>query len=290
MIHFLKIFSGVRRAEVSLCRFADNHALLTLIISKILKRKFLVIVGGYEVARIKNLRYGLNRSMFFPKVVKWIFRFADHVLPVSHNLKEDAIEQIKTEGNNITVIPNGFDSDLFRPSGKDKEQIVLSSGICNDMPTFFLKGIDTLLKTAEHIPKIHFFIIGISEKLQKKIETLRPQNVTVIASLPQEKLISYYQRAKVYCQLSLREGHPNSLCEAMLCECVPVGSDVPGMKNVMNKIGFLVPLQNPSATAKAIEKALQSTEGLKAREKIKQDYSLQKRETAFKSMIFTLLT
>ena len=34
--------------------------------------------------------------------------------------------------------------------------------------------------------------------------------------MPQEKLIPYYQKAKVYCQLSMREGLPNALCEALL--------------------------------------------------------------------------
>jgi len=37
--------------------------------------------------------------------------------------------------------------------------------------------------------------------------------------VPDEELIKYYQKAKVY-QLSEYEGLPNALCEAMLCECL----------------------------------------------------------------------
>ena len=96
--------------------------------------------------------------------------------------------------------------------------------------------------------------------------------------MPQDELREFYRRAKVYCQLSMREGHPNALAEAMLCECVPVGTDIPGVRGVMGDTGYIVPLGDAERTADAVRKALLSHKGKEARERIKNLFSLEQRE------------
>jgi len=268
----------------------DNHALITLLVAKMLRRKTLVIVGGYEVARIKGLKYGLNRSVFFPLVVKTILKKADHVLPVSINLREDAKNNLGVNTSNFTVVPNGFDSRKFSPSNEEKELRVTCAARCSDMDTIPVKGIDTFLRTAALLPHIPFTLIGIHPAIQSRLKTETPKNVTLLPTLPQNELLPYYRRSKVYCQLSRREGHPNAICEAMLCECVPVGTDVPGIRQVMGNTGFLVPPGNPSLAAMAIQAALESDRGTEARNRIQSEYSLEKREMDFESIITAHIT
>jgi len=55
--------------------------------------------------------------------------------------------------------------------------------------------------------------------------------------VPDEELIKYYQKAKVY-QLSEYEGLPNALCEAMLCECVPAGTRYCGIPTAIGDTGM----------------------------------------------------
>ncbi len=65
----------------------------------------------------------------------------------------------------------------------------------------------------------------------------------------------------------------------MLCECVPVGSNCDGVKNVISNTGFYVPYRNVEATVDAIKKALQYEElGKAARRRIEYLYSLETRE------------
>ena len=279
-----RILRGVIWADVTFSNFADNHALFTVILSKLFKRKSIVLVGGYEVAKISEFKYGLNRSPFFPSIVRTIFLSADHIIAVSPHLKEEAILNLKVKESNISVVPNGFDSQIFRPHGQ-KEPIVTSAAVCSSMNTARLKGIDTLLKAAQQLPDIHFLVIGILKKVQKKFEAQTPPNVKLIAPIPQDKLVFYYQRSKIYCQLSLREGHPNALCEAMLCECIPVVSDAPGNTSVVGKSGFCVPYGNHEKTAMAIRTALDSDLGPKTRERIINLYPLNKREDSFCKII-----
>ena len=81
-----------------------------------------------------------------------------------------------------------------------------------------------------------------------------PSNVTVIPPLEQGQLLPYYQRARVYCQSSIREGLSNALCEAMLCECIPVATDVGGNADLVTtgSTGQIVPAGDPEGLAHQI--------------------------------------
>ncbi len=279
-----KILKGVLWSDVTFSNFADNHALITVILSTLFKRKSIVLIGGYEVARVFEFKYGLNRSPFYPLTVRMVFRLADQVIAVSSHLKKEAISNLRVRESKISVIPNGFDSQLFQPHGQ-KERLVMSAAICRSLTTVRLKGIDILFQAAERIPQIHFAVIGIHEKIKKELEAQAPANVSLIPSVSQERLVSYYQRSKVYCQLSLREGHPNALCEAMLCECVPVVSEAPGNTTVVGKTGFYVPYGDPQKTAEAIQAAFHVNLGPEARTRIANLFPLEKREFALCKII-----
>ncbi len=107
-----------------------------------------------------------------------------------------------------------------------------------------------------------------------------PSNVEVIPYIEREQLLQYYQRAMVYCQPSYAEGLPNSLCEAMLCECVPVGTNVGGIPTAIGDVGFLVDYGDISQLVECLKKALKAPRsvGVKARNRIKENFYLKRRE------------
>lgn len=272
-----KLLRGVLWADIAFCRFADNHAFLAILFARLFKRKSIVVVGGYEVARLPGLRYGLNRSRFFPRTVKFVLEKADRVLPVSEALKQEAVENVKVNGTNITVVPNGYDPIRFAPEG-EKEPTVITVTEGSTRLRIQLKGLETFVRCASSLSEVKFLIIGIHGKALTQLQQVSQKNVSFIPPLNQERLIKFYRKAKVYCQLSQREGHPNALCEAMLCECVPVGTDTPGIRDVIEDTGFIVPSGDVEATTEAIRKALESDRGSTARERIRGLFTLEKRE------------
>jgi glycosyltransferase involved in cell wall biosynthesis len=285
---FPKILRGVLWADLTISWFADNHAFYTILLSKIFGKKSIVIVGGYEVARIPEINYGLARSPIFPHTVSYVLDRANKVLAVSESLKNEAIKNTKANGGNILTVPNGYDYEKFKPKG-EKENLVLTAFPCSDWQRMRLKGLDTFVKSASFLPEVKFLIIGIHGKVLEGLRDISPPNVSFINPLPQKELISYYQKAKVYCQLSMREGHSNALSEAMLCECIPVVTNAPGMKTVAGDIGFYVPYGDPEKTAEAIEKALKSNKGENARERIKSLFPLEGRENKLVEIINDLI-
>jgi glycosyltransferase involved in cell wall biosynthesis len=73
----------------------------------------------------------------------------------------------------------------------------------------------------------------------------------------------------------------------MLCECVPIGTNVAGIPTVMDGIGFLVKYGDVPGLVGAIRKALDepASTGEQARARISENFSLQKRESALVSLI-----
>jgi glycosyltransferase involved in cell wall biosynthesis len=209
--------------------------------------------------------------------VKYVLENADRVLTVDDGLKRDAIKNLGVDGKNIQTVPTGYDYEKFKPEG-EKENLVISVSIGDNWERIRLKGLDTFVKSAEFLPDVKFLVIGIQGDALNKLQDVATSNVEFTGFISDEKLLRYYQKAKVYCQLSMREGLPTALCEAMLCECVPVGTDVQGVRTAIGNAGFYVPYSDEKATAEAIKKALKSNKGKEARERIRNMFPMEKRE------------
>jgi glycosyltransferase involved in cell wall biosynthesis len=276
-IDIFKLLWGVLWSDITISWFAVRHAFYAVRFSKMLRKKSIVIVGGYEVAKVPEINYGLARNQKQINRVRWTIENADTVLTVDDGLKNDAIRNIGVNGENIQNLPTGYDYNLFKPHG-EKKDLVLTVSVGNSWERILLKGLNTFVEAAKLFENVEFLVIGIQGDALEKLREIASSNVTFIEEVSQSMLIPYYQKAKVYCQLSMREGLPNALCEAMSCECVPVGTDVQGIRTAIGDTGFYVPYGDPEATAIAIKKALESDKGKDARERIKKMFPIERRE------------
>lgn len=278
------LFLGIIWADVTFSWFAEYPAFWTVKLSKIFNKKSIVVIGGFEVAKIPEIGYG---SMLNPKsahVVKYILNNADKIIVVDDGLKNNAIEYTGTKGDNIITVPTGYDYRIFKPNG-EKETLVLSVCSGDNWQRVKLKGLDTFVESAKLLKDIKFIIIGIQGNGLKSLQKIAPPNVKFVNQMPTNELLPYYQKAKVYCQLSMREGLPNAICEAMLCECVPVGTDVQGIRTAIGDTGFYAPYGDVNATVAAIKKAIKSNKGKLARERIINRFPIDKREIELKELI-----
>ncbi|HWQ20080.1 MAG TPA: glycosyltransferase family 4 protein [Methanotrichaceae archaeon] len=281
-----RIMSAVMKSDVSFSWFAGGHAFLAVLFSKIFRKKSIVVVGGYDVAYVPEIDYG-QFTQSWPKraMTRFALRYADRVLVVDPSLKDDAIKNAGISGDNFESLPTGYDYEKFSSSGKKKD-IVMTVCIGDDWSRIRIKGIDTFVKAAEYLSDMKFLVIGLSGDALDKVRKIAPSNVELIGPVPQEKLISCYQEAKIYCQLSIREGLPNALCEAMLCECVPVGTNCYGIPTAIGDCGFYAPYGDPAAAAEAIKKALNSPDkGKRARERSKELFTLERRDKRLAQLV-----
>jgi glycosyltransferase involved in cell wall biosynthesis len=282
------IFVNSISSDVIYAYFADINGLFAVVMAKMLKKKSVIVVGGFEVACIPELEYGLLLHPGSRMITRYIFKSADKILTVEEGLKNDALANLMASGNNIQTVYTGYDYDKFKPSG-EKENLILTVSYGRTWNRARLKGIDTFVKSAQFLPHSRFLIVGIIDEALSKLQKIAPSNVEFIGILPRDDLIAYYQKAKVYCQLSIREGLPNVLCEAMLCECVPVGTNIPGIISAIGDTGFYVPIGDHIVTSEAIKAGLNSDYGKKARFRIMHKFPIARREKELQKIVNDLV-
>jgi glycosyltransferase involved in cell wall biosynthesis len=185
-------------------------------------------------------------------------------------------------------IPNGFDTQLWRPDPSAKltllEMAELPAGtkiigfvgrahLLKDLPNLF--SAFQLVSRAH--PDCHLICVGrqIEEcapaSLDRSRVTFLGQQLNIPAIMPGFDLL---------CLSSSTEGFPNVIGEAMACGVPCVSTDAGDAGEIIGSTGWLAPARNPVALAQALVEALSmSRDGMlqrkvKARERIESCYSL----------------
>jgi glycosyltransferase involved in cell wall biosynthesis len=276
----VKLVGAMTGCRMALIWFAGGHAAATVLLSKLLRKKTIIVVGGFDVACIPEINYGrFAQGRTKSILTKFALEYADRVLVVDPSLKDDAINNARISGHNIDYLPSGFSDTEFYPK-KEKESLALTVAMGERWDRALIKGLDVFVESAKHLPEVGFKVVGIAGDALSRLKEIAPDNVEFTGFVSHDDLLESYQRARVFCQLSMREGLPNALCEAMLCECIPVGTDRNGIPRAIGDTGFLVPYGDPKAAAEAIKKALadRSNRGKKARERIIELFPEKRRE------------
>ncbi len=282
---FVKFLFAIQKVEITFSWFASVYSSVLVFLGKIFGKKSIIIIGGVDVAKIPELNYGIWNSWWRAKLVRYAIIRADLVLAVDETLKQDAIRLAGYDGKNIQILPTGYDPEQWKP-GISKENFVLTVANCPDMIRVKIKGIDFLLDVARAMPDTSFLLIGLQKQIAAQLDL--PSNLSFLESVQQTELLEVYKRAKVFFQSSLREGLPNTLCEAMLCECYPVGTRVGGIPAAIGTTGTIVQHGNVGEATRAIQKGMMQEKNIAARERITLHFSKHKREERLLSFIQSL--
>jgi len=277
--------------------FVDYHAFFPALFGKVFKKKVLTIVGGFDAVSIPSIKFGIfYKNNFRARVARHVYKSADYILPVHESLIEGVnffadptgqgyktgvksfVKKIRAE---FLSLPTVYDPEFWKPlSIGQRLRAVATIASVGDMKTFQRKGLDVIFEIAKVMQDVDFTIIGIKNSIYSELLELAPSNVHIIKFIPQEELPSMLSRHKVYIQLSLSEGLPNALCEAMLCQCIPVGSDVNGIPYAIGDTGYILKERNKDHAIDLVLKALESEEekGERARQRIMTLFPLKLRE------------
>ena len=185
---------------------------------------------------------------------------------------QDDFKKLETilnlNSNNVVFVPgSGVNTTYMSPPKNKTEEmnILLPARI------LFEKGIYEFFEAAKIVKnknlKANFYIVGDNNSLNpsciKKEEINSWVKQGFIHYLDYQKDIkSLYDKTRIVCLPSWREGFPKVLMEAASCGIPTVTTDVPGCRDAIidKKTGFLVPLKNPKAIADKIEILIKNKE------------------------------
>lgn len=287
--------------------FADYHSLLPAFIAKIFRKKVVIVIGGYDAVSIPSINFGVFRKRNFRAFcARKSLQMADLILPVDEslvqgfNLYADPENKgyqigiahfVSPISGKIVVVPTGYDPEKWHiiPDTK-REKSVITIGGAPDMQTFRRKGLDLLIEAARLMPETMFYIVGLKGKMNDYALQIAPKNVHSLGYLPNDELPLLLNQHKVFAQFSMSEGLPNTLCEAMLCGCIPVGSQVNGIPKGIGQTGYILDSKNAEKACQLLKKALDSPTGMseKARAHILQHFLLAFRKEKIVSLVRSL--
>jgi glycosyltransferase involved in cell wall biosynthesis len=270
-----KLLKGIIWSDIIFCWFATDTAYVALRMARIFRKKSVVVIGGYEVANEPGLNYGGLVKPQMASRIQYILNNVTIVVPVSEFTKNEILQI--SGPSDVQLVYNSIDTEKYTPLG-EKENIVIT--VCYiSKRNVAIKGLITFVNTAKLLPNVDFFIIGKDvDESAEQLKDISPPNLSFITNIPEDTLLRWYRKAKVYCQLSYRESFGVALAEAMACGCIPVITDKGAMHEITGDIGYQVPYGDADATAEVIRKALASHDGDRARERIVENFSSEKRE------------
>lgn len=292
LLQLFQLLWNTPRSSHIVIMFGGYHALLPTCLGRLFRKKVFIILGGTDCVSFPSINYGTFRKPFQGKVACASYRLAYMLLPVHHSLmfREDSYYSVdssyqgcqfwcKNLQTPFTEIHNGYDSNKWKPDGNGKRpNSFVTIAAIPDQSKLVLKGVDLIIQAARSFPHCTFTIIGLQDSSMKICDE---PNITLLPFLPANRLLEILASSRFYLQLSISEGFPNALCEAMLTECVPIGSNVAAIPDIIGETGFILKKRDLCLLQEIISLALLhpdlQTLGEKARKRIVGNFPIENR-------------
>lgn len=252
-------------------------AKVSTILSKILRIPFVVEINGLveEEAELQGKAEKQNRftKRIKKQVHQFFFKSADKIVAVTPGIKEELQKRYNIPPEKIIVIPNGANTDVFRPMELDavKKELGLSQKskyICFVGNLAPWQGVEYLIEAApiilEKVPEARFLIVGdgmLRTELEGMVKKLELQRKFIFTgSVPFEHVPKYINASDV-CVAPFIRGRkcsPIKVFEYLACRKPVIISDIGADIELFVHSNFLivVPPEDSVELANAVSKRL----------------------------------
>ncbi len=199
-------------------------------------------------------------------------KFADHIITVSYRNSTILSKDLGVSGNKISVIPNGFNPNLFKPIHKDVARDYLGLPpdkkiILNVASLVPIKGHDVLITAIKRVVRtredVLLTIIGNGPLKRKLVNIIKKRNLEKYVRFegikPHSEIPLWMNAADLFVLPSLSEGNPTVMFEVLGVGLPFVGTAVGGVPEIITSedYGLLCPPKDPECLAEKILIALE---------------------------------
>ncbi len=198
-------------------------------------KKMVVSLLGSDMMKARS-------SPLFRLINSIVFKSSDAVTAVSRALREEALEQ-GSEKEKTFYLPYGLSTEFLgkRPASFEKPFKLLYVG-----NLIKLKNVDIILKTMKLLPSYYTLTIVGDGPDKAYLENLSAElgintRVKFTGRLPHDQIPEIMSEHHALILISLSEGKPNVVYEAMACGLSVVVSNIPGSREyITDKVNGLV--------------------------------------------------
>ena len=215
------------------------------------------VISVHGVFAERRFALNLAQLAYLRTLGLGVFRSADRVVCLTRSEAEEVV-RFGCPSEKIRLIPNAVDTELFMPCEDREDCLVVWVG--RFVPE---KGVQYLVMAARIVAErrkdVRFLLVGygpLKARIMKLAQDfgLLDKSIYILGPLSREEIAEILSKASVFSFPSLKEGMPLSVLESMASAVPVVGSNIPGINDVIinGENGILVPPRNPEALANAI--------------------------------------
>ena len=286
---FVFLLFNISKVDTILVSFGGYLSFFPALFGKVFRKKVAIIVHGTDCVDFSEINYGNLRIPLMKWFIEKSYQLANVILPVSESLvyTENNYYSVKTLKFGYShhlkdiktpyqVIPNGLIIEDWQVENITKKENTFITVMTSDQTE--RKGANLIVEVARKLPKFSFYFAGTENIVGGNF---LPENVICLGKLSPNELRDYYSKTQFYLQLSNFEGFGVALCEAMLCECIPIVSDVNYLPSIVGDSGFVLNKRNVEMLIDLMHEVLKSdinNFGQKARKRIIENFSIENRQ------------
>jgi glycosyltransferase involved in cell wall biosynthesis len=245
----------------------------------------------WNVRQSIDMRFEKPATRLLLKGSARLARFADAIIYNSH-MAADHHEQLGYPARLRRIIPNGFDTDCWRPDELARERLRSSLGVAPEEVLVGLvarfhpwKNHRGFLAAASQIPRalrMRVALVGAETDSPEAMRMVEEMGLSdrVICLGRRTDMLALNQSFDIAVNLSHGEGFPNVVGEAMSCGVPCLMSDISDAKLIIGDAGEIVPRDDTGAVVRGLrhlvemDPAARRTLGLRARKHIGRDFSI----------------
>jgi glycosyltransferase involved in cell wall biosynthesis len=236
------------------------------------------VYGALGARRLVSTKHNDDpfRAGLFRFAERALARRASRVIAITQALARFQIERVGLPADKVEVIHYGLD-DLPQPWGTNPPDTVprdarVLLAVCRLEPQ---KGIDVAIRALEEIPGAHLIVLGEGPQ-RAELERVADERVHLPGRVPD--VGAWLRRADVLVHPVRWEGFGLAVLEAMLAGLPVVATNVSSLPELVGDAGILVPPDDPSALAAAVNRVLLDPAelGERGRERARAEFSVAK--------------
>lgn len=170
----------------------DKLTFVSVLIARRLRVPLILEFNSSEAWRKENLSGG-QAIWFYRMCEKILVRHSDHILCVSHIIKDQLVNWYHVPESKVTINPNGVDPERFKPDDSTRQRVRARLGIEGKIVVgfvgsyYFWHGVDVLASAMGDVvkknPKVHFLWLGSGPAFKFVTDAVEQSNLNDNVSL-----------------------------------------------------------------------------------------------------------